>query len=271
LGIQVWVGERQLATQKAEIARQEAALARQKAEWDAWQARAKEYPGQPLLPPPTFTPMPAVYQPPLFFPWFLWLFPILMAPAAYAIAAEQQRLQKLQQWLQQCEEEDQTPYSAEEMMENWEFKIVRCCLPLFDNPAFLERILREEACAGWQLVEKFDGTRVRLKRIAGRQPAKDLPSGYDPYRTSVGPTGQVKVHAVLWVFCILCLVLIPLFIVMQLNDPISGLAFWSLIATTSVGAIVLGFFALRQTAKFRTLANPANPGTASEPIHREAL
>jgi hypothetical protein len=259
LGVQVWVGERQLAAQKAEIARQEAAIARQKAELEAWQTRAKAQPGQPFLPPPVLQPMPTIYQPPLFFPWFLWLYPVLMAPAAYAVAAEQQRLRKLQQ----REEEDQTPYSAEELMENWEFKIVRCCGPLFDKPAFLESILREEARAGWQLVEKFDGARVRLKRVAGRQPAADLPVGYDPYRTAVGPKVQFKVHVLLWLLCIMCLVLIPLFILMQVKDPVSAPVFWALIAATSGGAVVLGFFAIRQTARYHRLASPAEPVAAA--------
>jgi hypothetical protein len=255
LGVQVWVGERQLAAQKAEIARQEAAVARQKAELEAWQARVKAQPGQPFLPPLVFQPTPTVYQPPPFFPWFLWLFPVLMAPAWIAIAAEQQRLRKLQQH----EEEDQTPYSAEELMENWEFKIVRCGPPLFDDPAFLQSILHQEACAGWQLVEKLDGTRVRLKRVAGQQPAAGLPAGYDPYRTAVGPRGQFKAHVALWLFCIACLVMLPLFILMQVKDPISAPAFWSLIAAPSGGAIVLGFFAIRQTARYRRLARPAGP------------
>jgi hypothetical protein len=257
LGVQVWVGQRQLAAQKAETARQDEANARQKAEMEAWQARAKAQPGQ-LLPPPVFQPMPPAYQPPPF-PWFLWLFPVLMAPGWFAIEAEQKRLRKLQQH----EEEDQTPYSAEELMENWEFKIVRCVRPLFDDPAFLQGVLHEEARAGWQFVEKFDGMRVRLKRVAGQQPA-GLPAGYDPYRTAVGPKVQFKAHVALWIFCIGCLVLIPVIILMQVKDPISAPVFWSLLAAPSAGAIVLGFFAIRQTAKYRRQASPAEPGVPAD-------
>jgi hypothetical protein len=249
LGVQVWVGQQQLAAQKAETKAQEAALARQRADMQAWAEREKVQPGQP--PPPLLLPTPTIYQPP--FPWFLWTFPLLMVPAAIAQAVEQQRLLKLQQ----REEEDQTPYAAEELMENWEFKIIRCGSPLFDNPAFLERILHEEARAGWQLLEKFDGARVRLKRVAGSQPAADLPAGYDPYRTTVGPKVQFKAHVALWIFCIGCLVLIATFIVMQLADPISAPVFWSLLAAASGGAAVLGFFAVRQTAEYRRQTNPA--------------
>src|ERR1043166_6007613 len=97
LGVQLWVGEQQLAAQKVQIAAQEAVVARHKADLEAWQALAKAQPGQPLLPRPVLQPMPTVYQPPVFFPWFLWLFPALMAPAWFAVAAEQQRVQKLRE------------------------------------------------------------------------------------------------------------------------------------------------------------------------------
>jgi hypothetical protein len=59
----------------------------------------------------------------------------------------------------------------------------------------------------------------------------------------------------LWFFCVLCLVLIPFFIVLQLNDPIRPEGFWTLVAVTSGGAVVLGVFAVRQTTKYRRLAN----------------
>jgi hypothetical protein len=256
LETQIWVRERQIAAQKAARARQEAAIAQQKAETEAWQARVRAQPGMPM-PPPVDQPMPPVYQPPTFIPWFLFLYPLLIAPAAVAAAAHQQRLRKLQQH----EEEDETPYSAEDLMENWEFKIVRCVRPLFDNPAFLESTLREEGRAGWQLVEKFDGTRVRLKRVAGRQPAADLPAGYDPYRTAVGPKVQFKAHVALSIFTIGCLVLIAFVILLQVMDPISAPAFWSLIAVPSVGAVVLAFFAVRQTARHRRQVGAAIPAT----------
>jgi hypothetical protein len=174
-----------------------------------------------------------------------------MAPAAYAAAAEQRRIQMLRQH----EEEDLTPYSPEDLMENWEFKIVRCPLPLFERPAFLEAILREEARAGWQLVEKFDGTRVRLKRVAGRPPAAELPAGYDPYRTAVGP--RAKVHPVLWVFCVLCLLLIVPLVLVQVFQPIPVPVFGALLAAAVGGAAVLGLFAVRVGANYRKLANPA--------------
>jgi hypothetical protein len=92
------------------------------------------------------------------------------------------------------EEEDQkTPYAEEELMQAWEFKIIRHRLGRFDRPAFLERILKEESQAGWQLLEKLDGRRVRLKRPGDRRAGDAaLPKGYDPFRTRIGPS-EVKV------------------------------------------------------------------------------
>lgn len=49
----------------------------------------------------------------------------------------------------------------------------------------MQRYLEEEAQAGWTLVEKFDNSRIRLKRpAAARQ--QDAQGTFDPYRTSVG-------------------------------------------------------------------------------------
>jgi hypothetical protein len=49
----------------------------------------------------------------------------------------------------------------------------------------MQRYLAEEAQAGWTLVEKFDNSRMRLKRpAAARQ--QDAQCTFDPYRTRVG-------------------------------------------------------------------------------------
>ena len=69
--------------------------------------------------------------------------------------------------------------------ENWEFKILRSATGTFKDPAVMQRYLAEEAQAGWTLVEKFDNSRVRLKRpAAARQ--QDAQCTFDPYRTRVG-------------------------------------------------------------------------------------
>ena len=55
-------------------------------------------------------------------------------------------------------------------------------IPIFD----LHRMLVEESEFGWQMVEKFDGSRDRLKRQRQATPADAF--GRDPYRTTYGVT-----------------------------------------------------------------------------------
>ena len=78
-----------------------------------------------------------------------------------------------------------TPYSPRDLAEDWEFKILRSATSAFKDRAALQRYLAEEAQAGWQLVEKFDNARLRLKRPAAAR-RDDAHCAFDPYRTSVG-------------------------------------------------------------------------------------
>ena len=70
---------------------------------------------------------------------------------------------------------------------DWEFKIVRSNSAAFRNPEILEKLMEEEAQAGWVMLEKFDDSRVRFKRPRSAR-SKDtfLPDGVDPYRTQYG-------------------------------------------------------------------------------------
>ena len=103
-----------------------------------------------------------------------------MSTAAAAAAAAQRRREE--------EEEHMTPYTPRDLAENWEFKILRSATGAFKDPAVMQRYLAEEAQAGWTLVEKFDNSRIRLKRpAAARQ--QDAQCTFDPYRTSVGISG----------------------------------------------------------------------------------
>ena len=78
-----------------------------------------------------------------------------------------------------------TPYTPRDLAEDWEFKILRSATGAFRDPAVMQRYLAEEAQAGWTLVEKFDNSRIRLKRpVAARQ--QDAQCTFDPYRTRVG-------------------------------------------------------------------------------------
>jgi len=99
------------------------------------------------------------------------------AAAAVAAAAEMQRQ----------EEEEMTPYTEKDLAEGWEFKILRSNFAAFRKPEKLQAILNEEKRGGWTLVEKFDDTRIRLKRPAGSKVVQgDFDDAYDPYRTTVG-------------------------------------------------------------------------------------
>lgn len=85
------------------------------------------------------------------------------------------------------EEEEMTNYSVDELDNNWEFKIVRSESGAFRKPEVFQRMLQEEQIAGWELVEKLDNRRVRLKRHKdARRKDAMLPRGYDPYRTNFG-------------------------------------------------------------------------------------
>lgn len=80
-----------------------------------------------------------------------------------------------------------TPYTRDDLDTDWEFKIVRAAMPAFHKREVLERLIEEEARAGWVMLEKLDDHRVRFKRPRSAR-AKDayLPQGVDPYRTSYG-------------------------------------------------------------------------------------
>ena len=103
-----------------------------------------------------------------------------MAAAGAAAAAAAQRAMEE-------EEEEMTPYSREELEQDWEFKIVRANTGVFGKPAVFNRLIEEEARAGWVLVEKFDNSRVRFKRPrSARLRDAQLPGGIDPYRVRYG-------------------------------------------------------------------------------------
>jgi hypothetical protein len=83
------------------------------------------------------------------------------------------------------EEEEMTPYSSDDPLTNWEFKIIRSATGSFGQSEKLRKVLEEEAKVGWELVEKFDNNRVRLRRpVAARK--DDVALDFDPYRTWIG-------------------------------------------------------------------------------------
>ena len=98
------------------------------------------------------------------------------AVAAAAAAARRRREQ---------EEEEMTDYTPQELAEGWEFKIVRSSTGAFKRAEFLKQVLDEERRSGWTLIEKFDNSRIRLKRPATVRASDNAP-GVDAYRSHVG-------------------------------------------------------------------------------------
>ena len=110
--------------------------------------------------------------------------------------AAQKKRRQMQQTLQ-AEEEDMTTYTQDDLKGDWEFKIVRSESGAFRKPEVLEKLVDEEAQAGWVLLEKFDNSRVRFRRPHSAR-VKDgfLPDGVDPYRTRYGaPSARYAVLA----------------------------------------------------------------------------
>lgn len=107
-----------------------------------------------------------------------WIPAVTGGAAAAAAAAEEQRK----------EEEEMTGYTREELEGEWEFKIVRSFMNAFANPRIMQRLVEEEARAGWEMVEKFDNGRVRFKRHKSARGLDDQlrAEGVDPYRANFG-------------------------------------------------------------------------------------
>jgi hypothetical protein len=112
-----------------------------------------------------------------------------------------------------AEEERMTTYTSEELNEDWEFKIVRANSAAFRKPEKLQKLLQEEAAAGWTMVEKFDDSRVRFKRPrSAREQDAYLPEGIDPYRTQYG--APAFLYAVLVIGVLLFILFILAFVVL---------------------------------------------------------
>lgn len=82
------------------------------------------------------------------------------------------------------EEEEVTPMNTDSTGA-FEYKIIRSITNAFRTPAFFQQTLQEEAQAGWQLVEKLDDGRVRLRRSIECR-SNDTHLTQDPYRTRIG-------------------------------------------------------------------------------------
>jgi len=104
--------------------------------------------------------------------------PVLAAAAA----------RKRAQMEKEEEEQSMATYNSQDL-NGWEFKIVRSAFGRFSNYEAVQRVCREEAETGWELVEKFDSYRLRFKRRVERR-SNDHLARLDPYRTSPGFSGS---------------------------------------------------------------------------------
>lgn len=77
----------------------------------------------------------------------------------------------------------------------FEYKIIRSATSAFKNPKKFRVILDEEAVAGWELHEKLDDARARLRRTLDWRD-RDSELTQDPYRTKVGMSEGIMA---LWV------------------------------------------------------------------------
>ena len=104
------------------------------------------------------------------------------------------------QMLLEKEEEEMTQYTQDDLGNDWEFKIVRSNSTAFRKREVLDKLLEEEARAGWIMLEKLDDTRIRFKRPR-RARAQDayLPPDVDPYRTHYGTVSSQQVIILLTV------------------------------------------------------------------------
>jgi hypothetical protein len=104
------------------------------------------------------------------------------------------------QMLLEKEEEEMTQYTQDDLDNDWEFKIVRSNTTTFRKREVLDKLLEEEARAGWVMLEKLDDSRIRFKRPR-RARAQDayLPPDIDPYRTHYGTVSSQQVIILLTV------------------------------------------------------------------------
>lgn len=75
-----------------------------------------------------------------------------------------------------------------------EYKVIQAQTPLFSDTAKMHEVLKQEARAGWQLLEKEDNYRIKLQRnISHRDNDKNL--DFDAYRSTVGVSSMVTYGA----------------------------------------------------------------------------
>ena len=99
-----------------------------------------------------------------------------MSTAAAAAAAARRRREQ---------EEEEVTMMNTDPSGAVEYKIIRSATGAFKDPAKFRAALDEEARAGWELLEKLDNSRARLRRLTECR-KRDAELGQDPYKTQVG-------------------------------------------------------------------------------------
>lgn len=121
-----------------------------------------------------------------------------MSAAAAAAAAARRRREQ---------EEEEVTLMNTDPSGAVEYKIIRSATGAFKDPAKFRAALDEEARAGWELVEKLDNSRARLRRSTECRKG-DAGLGQDPYRTQVGISeGALAIRIVVGVFVGLALLI----------------------------------------------------------------
>jgi hypothetical protein len=163
------------------------------------------------------------------------MFPHTAIAAAAAIAARRAK-----------EEEQMMTYAGNDL-DGWEFKIVRSNFGRFSNLENVQKICREEAETGWELVEKFDPYRLRFKRRIEHR-SRDNSARLDPYRTSPGSTVSGKSVA-MFLGIILVAIGVVLFAVLgrdtDLRDMNPGLP----IVVLAISALLILLLAFRKSGR----------------------
>ena len=92
---------------------------------------------------------------------------------------------------------------------NLEYKIVRARNAEFRHRDHLHSLLREEAQSGWEIVEKYNDSQVRFKRLrSARAFDGDLPSHVDPYRTIYSaPSANNNLHLIVLTISLMLIVI----------------------------------------------------------------
>ncbi|MBU0510298.1 MAG: hypothetical protein KJ638_01160 [Chloroflexi bacterium] len=139
-------------------------------------------------------------------------------------------------------------YTREELDNDWEFKILRSASGAFRKPELLETLLEEEALAGWEMVEKFDNSRIRFKRLkTARKRDPMLPDYVNPYRTQYGGSVNRSISLILAGLVIAGVLAFGLF-TQSGSSPGGTTVFAPIAIIVAVLIVLIGIFAVVRAA-----------------------